>query len=90
MAAPPALIDEAAQGVEKLRHAMDLIEHDKLALVLAQKDGWVIEFAPILARLQVEVERRNYFGQLESQRRLAKPDGGRLAPLLPVWLRRPL
>jgi hypothetical protein len=75
MAAPPALIDEAAQRAEKLRHAVDFIQDDKLVLVLAQKEGGVSEFTPIFARLQVEVERRNFFGQLESQRCFANLTG---------------
>jgi len=73
--APSALIDEAAQRAEKLRHAVDFIQDDKLVLVLAQKEGRVGKFTPIFARLQVEVERRNFFGQLEGKRCLANLTG---------------
>jgi hypothetical protein len=51
------------------------IQNDKPVLVLTQKEGGVNEFTPILARLQVKAERRNFFGQLESKRRFANLTG---------------
>lgn len=72
---PSTLVDQAAEGRENLRRAMNLVEDDQTIFVVAEKEGWFAEFLTILARLQIEVQGVSFAGDLMSQSGLAHLSG---------------
>ena len=50
------MIDESAQRLEDLRHAVDLLEDDQGVFVGAQKQRRVAELRAVLGRFEVQVE----------------------------------
>jgi hypothetical protein len=69
--ATPPLIDETAQGLEKLGGSMDLVEDDQAILIAAQEQRCVAQFGAVLTRFEVEIERLRLAGDLERERRFA-------------------
>ena len=52
-----SLIDDAPEGAEEFRDAMDFVEDDQAILVLPQEESWLCEFVSILPSFKVELER---------------------------------
>ena len=73
--AAATLIDESAQRLEDLRHAVDLIEDDQAVFVGAQEQRRVAELRAVLARFEVQVECVRTLGHCESEGRLADLPG---------------
>ncbi|HMI82467.1 MAG TPA: hypothetical protein VK550_00170 [Polyangiaceae bacterium] len=69
--ATPPLIDETAQGLEKLGGSMNLVEDDQAILIAAQEQRCVAQFGAVLTHFEVEIERLRLAGDLERERRFA-------------------
>ena len=72
---PP--VDDPAQGLEQLRHPVDLVQDDEPILEVVEEQCGLGESIAIVAVLQIEVERRTRSRDLQRERRLAdlsRPD----------------
>ena len=56
MTASPPLVDDAAQGTEKLGNAVNFVEDDQAILVLTEKECWLCKPVPIFPSFEVKVE----------------------------------
>ena len=79
LAAAPAPVDDAAQGLEQLRHPVDLVQDDEPILQVVEEQRGLGEPVAIVAVLQIEVERIARSCDLQCECRLAdlpRPDQG--------------
>ena len=79
LAAAPPPVDDPAQGLEQLRHPVDLVQDDELILEVVKEQCGLGEAIAIVAILQIEIERVARSRDLQRERGLAdlpRPDQG--------------
>src|ERR1700689_1492846 len=72
-----ALVDETAQRLEQLGHAVNLDRGDEAALVGAKEKRRIAQLLAVFASLKVEVKRARLLGDGMRERRLADLPGPR-------------
>jgi hypothetical protein len=83
MSFAPALLDEAAQGLEKAREPVNLVEYDKLVLMACEIEFGICHPGTIRIEFEVEIERGTLLADHAGQGGLAdlarpqKGNGGR-------------
>ena len=68
--AATAPIDDPAELLEELRRPMHLVEDDEAIVMRLEEGGRVVEAAPVVRQLQVEIERPLLARDLKGERRL--------------------
>src|ERR1035438_4650397 len=70
-----ALVDETAQRLEQLGHAVNLVEDDEAVLIGPQEKRRIAELLAVLAGFKIEVKCARLLGDGMRERRLANLPG---------------